>query len=92
VIRRSGNIEAIRKAAAKIRSGEVQDLSQLNYKDLVHMEELQIDDVEPLRAELDAFVDAVVDGSTPVVTAEDGLHAVEVAAKIVQTIGPPTLA
>jgi predicted dehydrogenase len=53
---------------------------------------LQIDDVEPLRAELDAFVDAVTNGSKPVVTAEDGLHAVEVATRIVQTIGPPVLA
>ena len=64
----------------------------MNYKDLVHIEELQIDDVEPLRAELDAFVDAVKNGSDPVVTAEDGMHAVEVAARIVRTIGPPVLA
>jgi predicted dehydrogenase len=91
LIRRTGNIDAVRAAAAKIRDGEVQDLSQLNYKDLVHIEELQIDDVEPLRAELDAFVEAVRSGTSPVVTAEDGLHAVEVAARIVQTIGPRTL-
>jgi predicted dehydrogenase len=92
VVRRSGNIEAIRRAVANIRSGEVEDISQLNYKDLVHIEELQIDDVEPLRAELDAFVDAVQDGSRPVVSAEDGLQAVEVAGRIVQAIGPPNLA
>ena len=92
VIRRTRNIDAIRAAAARIRAGEIQDLSQLNYKDLVHIEELPIDDVEPLRAELDAFVDAVTSGSAPVVTAEDGMHAVEVAARIVQTIGPPVLA
>ena len=92
VVRRSGNIEAVRRAVANIRSGEVEDISQLNYKDLVHIEELQIDDVEPLRAELDAFVDAVTDGSRPVVSAEDGLQAVEVAARIVQAIGPPNLA
>ena len=92
VIRRSGNIDAIRAAAGRIRSGEIQDLSQLNYKDLVHIEELPIDDVEPLRAELDAFVHAVTTGSKPVVTAEDGLHAVEVATRIVRTIGPPVLA
>jgi predicted dehydrogenase len=92
VIRRTRNIDAIRAAAAKIRAGEIQDLSQLNYKDLVHIEELPIDDVEPLRAELDAFVDAVKNGSDPVVTAEDGMHAVEVAARIVRTIGPPVLA
>jgi predicted dehydrogenase len=92
VIRRTHNIDAIRAAAGKIRSGEIQDLSQLNYKDLVHIEELAIDDVEPLRAELDAFVDAVVSGSKPVVTGEDGLHAVEVAAQIVEKIGQRTLA
>ncbi|MGD0387409.1 MAG: Gfo/Idh/MocA family oxidoreductase [Tepidisphaeraceae bacterium] len=92
VIRRGGNIDAVRQAVARIRSGEIEDLSQLNYKDLVQMEELSIDDVEPLRAELDAFVDAVSGGSKPIVTAQDGLHAVEVAARIVQTIGPPTLA
>jgi predicted dehydrogenase len=91
VIRRGGNIEAIRRAVAQIRAGEVEDLSQLNYKDLVHIEELQIDDVEPLRAQLDAFVDAVKNGSRPVVSAEDGLHAVEVAQRIVKTIGPATL-
>jgi predicted dehydrogenase len=92
VIRRTRNIDAIRAAAGKIRAGEIQDLSQLNYKDLVHIEELAIDDVEPLRAELDAFVDALNNGTKPVVTAEDGLHAVEVATRIVETIGNPTLA
>jgi predicted dehydrogenase len=92
VIRRGGNVEAVRQAVARIRSGEIEDLSQLNYKDLVQMEELSIDDVEPLRAELDAFVDAVSNGTKPIVTAQDGLDAVEVAARIVQTIGPPTLA
>jgi predicted dehydrogenase len=91
VIRRSGNIDAIRAAAMKIRNHEVHDLSQLNYKDLVHYEELKIDDVEPLRAELDAFIEAVTTGSKPIVTAQDGMHAVEVATRIVETIGPPTL-
>jgi predicted dehydrogenase len=91
VIRRSGNMEAIRNAVARIRAGEVEDLSQLNYKDLVHIEELQSDDTEPLRAELDAFVDAVKTGTRPLVTAEDGMHAVEIAQRIVQTIGPSTL-
>jgi predicted dehydrogenase len=91
VIRKTGNIEMVRTAAAKIRSGEIQDLSQLNFKDLVHIEELPIDDVEPLRAELDAFVDAVKGKTKPVVTAEDGLHAVEVATRIVEAIGARSL-
>jgi predicted dehydrogenase len=92
VIRRSGNVDAIRDAVARIREGEVEDLSQLNYKDLVHIENLQSDDVEPLRAELDSFVQAVKTGEKPIVTAEDGLHAVEVAQRIVKEIGPSVLA
>jgi predicted dehydrogenase len=91
VIRRGGNVEAIRKAVAQIRAGEIEDLSQLNYKDLVHFEELQSDDVEPLRAELDSFVEAVKTGSRPLVNAEDGMHAVEVAQRIVAAIGPAKL-
>jgi predicted dehydrogenase len=84
--RRSGNLNAIRDAVAKIRSGEIQDLTELNFADLVHIEELQIDDVEPLRAELESFVSAVHTGAKPEVTVEDGLAAVETAERIVKAI------
>jgi len=86
VARRSGNLDAIRSVVTKIRSGEIQDISELNFKDLVHIEELQIDDVEPLRAELESFVSAAANHTTPQVTAEDGLAAVETASRIVQAI------
>ena len=83
VVRRSGNFEAVRDAAARIRAGEVADLSDLNYADLVQVEELEIDDIEPARAQLEAFLTAVRNRSRPVVSAEDGLAAVELAARIV---------
>src|SRR5438128_8682931 len=38
--RRSGNVDAIRDAVAKIRSGEIDDVSQLDFADLVSVEEL----------------------------------------------------
>ncbi len=91
VARRGGNVDAIRDAVNKIRSGEIDDLSQLDFAELVNVEELQIDDVEPLRAELDAFIDAVTNGTKPAVTAEDGFAAVELATKIVDAIGKKTL-
>jgi predicted dehydrogenase len=91
IARKSGNLAKIRDAAARIRAGEVQDLSQVNYTDLVNLEQLPIDDVEPLRAELDAFVDAVRTGARPTVTAEDGLAAVDVAQRIVASIKPQKL-
>jgi predicted dehydrogenase len=87
VARKTENLSAIRDAVAKIRAGEIDDLSQLNFTELVHIEELQIDDTEPLRAELDAFVHSVKTGEAPEVPAEDGLAAVETATRIVEAIG-----
>ena len=55
VARRGGNLDAIRDAVARIRSGEIDEISQLNFKDLIHIDELQIDDIEPIRAELEAL-------------------------------------
>jgi predicted dehydrogenase len=91
IAQRSGNLDAIRNAVAKIRRGEVEDLSDLNYQDLVNVEELQIDDVEPLRAEQEAFISAVTGNEPAVVSAEDGLAAVEVAEQIVAAIKPQVL-
>jgi predicted dehydrogenase len=91
VARRGENLGAIRDAVAKIRAGEIEDLSQLNYTDLVQVEELQIDDVEPLRAELESFLGAIRTSSRPVVSVEDGLAAVELATRIVEAIGGASL-
>jgi predicted dehydrogenase len=91
VARRSGNLDAIRSTVARIRDGEVSDLSELNYADLVSIDELQIDDVEPLRAELEAFVDAATRKCPPAVSVEEGLAAVELATRIVSSIAPQAL-
>lgn len=91
VVRRTGNLDTIRAAADQIRSGGVQDLSGLNYTDLVHVDELQISDTEPLRAQLDSFISAVKNRTRPEVTAEDGLAAVETAMRIVAAMGPQAL-
>jgi predicted dehydrogenase len=91
VAQRGKNLDAIRSAVAKIRTGEIEDLSDLNYQDLVNVEELAIDDVEPLRAEQEAFIGAVIEGRPTVVSAEDGLAAVEVAERIVGAIQPHAL-
>jgi predicted dehydrogenase len=54
----------------------------------VKIEELEIDDVEPLRAQLEAFVASVRNGVAAEVTAEEGLAAVDVASQIVKSIAP----
>jgi predicted dehydrogenase len=91
VARRGGNLNAIRDAVARIRRGEIQDLSELNFAELVQVEELKIDDIEPLRAELESFVSAVLTGELPIVSLEDGLAAVETATRIVESIKPQPL-
>ena len=87
IARKTENLSAIRDAVAQIRSGKIEDLSELNFAELVNVEELQIDDVEPLRAELEAFVASVTQGAPVEVPAEDGLAAVETATRIVEAIG-----
>jgi predicted dehydrogenase len=91
VARRSQNLSAIRDAVDRIRRGEIEDISDLNFADLVQIEELQIDDTEPLRAELDAFIAAVETGDDPAVSAEDGLAALVTATKIVESIAAQSL-
>lgn len=91
VARRGGNLNAIRDAVTKIRNGEIDDITQLNFADLVQVEELQIDDIEPLRAELDSFLDSILKGTKPAVTLDDGLAAIEAATRIVASIQPQAL-
>jgi predicted dehydrogenase len=91
VARRSDNLNAIRDAVAQIRSGEITDLSQLNFMDLVNVQELAIDEIDPLRAELESFIEAASGRCPPAVTAEQGLAAVELATRIVESITPQTL-
>lgn len=52
------------------------------FRDLLKVEELRLDDDEPLRAELEAFAAAVRRGGPAPVTGEDGLAAVELAHRI----------
>ena len=90
--RRSGNVDAIRDVVTKIRSGEIDDISQLKFDELINIEELEIDDIEPLRAELESFVEAVANKGRPAVTAEEGMAAVEVATRIVEHVKGSKLA
>jgi predicted dehydrogenase len=91
IARRSPNLEAIRDVARKVKAGEVADLAQVNFASLVKLEPLTVDQVEPLRAEQDAFLDAIINRTRPVVSGEDGAAAVEVAERIVQAMGSAEL-
>ena len=63
------------------------DLTTVNWPDLLHIEELDIDDKEPIRLEQENFLRAVMDNDfTPEVSAEEGLAALECAEKILASV------
>jgi len=83
------NLDLIRMA----RERDFEDLSQmaaLDYGSMVKVEPLLVDDVEPLRAEIQTFLDAVRTGKSSGVSAEEGLAAVEIAERITREIKSQT--
>lgn len=52
----------------------------------IHIDRLTIDDVEPLRAEITAFLDAVDDDAEPPVTGQDGRRALALAVGVLEKI------
>jgi predicted dehydrogenase len=83
-LRRTGNISTLHEVREQLASGE--DLSNLDYTDLVNIQELTINDEEPLTAELTNFLNAVTGADRPEVDARAGFAAVEVAERVVQKI------
>jgi predicted dehydrogenase len=87
VIQKSKNLDLIQMA----REMDVSDLAELatniEYSKLLNVEELVVDDsTEPLRRQAEAFRETVEHGAPPVVSAADGLAAVEIAHKIMKSI------
>jgi predicted dehydrogenase len=63
------------------------DPRSVNWPDLLHIEQLQIDDKEPVRLQQEAFLRAVKDRTfTPEVSAEEGLAALKCAQKILRAV------
>ncbi len=68
---------------------ETKDFNPLvvNWPDLLHVEQLDVDDKEPLRLEQEVFLRAVADRTlAPEVSAEEGLAAMECAEKILASV------
>jgi predicted dehydrogenase len=52
----------------------------------ISINRLEIVDVEPLRAEIEAFFDCIANDKTPPITAEDGRRALELALGVLEKI------
>ena len=86
VIKTAPNIDAVKWVKERQSEGGF-DFTGVNWPDLLHIEQLDIDDKEPLKVEQEAFLNAVADPSKrPEVTAEDGLAALNCAERILKSV------
>ncbi|MBM4106085.1 MAG: Gfo/Idh/MocA family oxidoreductase [Phycisphaerae bacterium] len=82
VVRKTANRAQLEEVRARLRGGE--DLSSLNYLELVKVDPLQVGSDDPLTLQARDFLDAVRTGRRPEVDAEAGLAAVRTAERIVE--------
>ncbi|QDU33407.1 Dehydrogenase [Poriferisphaera corsica] len=82
------NINVLAEVRDQLGAGK--DLSDLDYTEMIDIEELDMDvlggDEDPLTAQATAFLHAAVNKHTPAVTALDGYAAVDAAERVVQAI------
>lgn len=84
MISKSRNIDMVQ--LLREQGGKI-DGQGLDWTQLVNVENLDIDDREPLQLEQEAFILAVREGGRPQVSAEDAIAAMELAERIVQVAG-----
>src|SRR4029079_6022562 len=89
VITKTANEKQLAHVRKEVAEGRLTDLTQMNYQAYVKDGALKIEDREPVKAELENFLEAIrTRGTTPPeVTGEDGLAAVDIATRITQCIG-----
>lgn len=90
VITKTANEKQLELVRREVREGRITDLAQFNYQEYVKYDNLTIEDREPVRTELENFLEAVRSRGTapdaPEVTGEDGLAAVDIAMRITKCI------
>lgn len=82
VIRRTANELQMHEVREQLRTG--MDLTDLKWQELVNIENLVIDDAEPILMEIKAFLDCVRSGARPEIDATAGLVNVRTAERIVE--------
>ena len=87
LFRADENVARLREIADSIKSGKI-DPATAKYDQLVKSSELPIDNVEQIRAQLDAFLDAVLGKSPCQIPAEAGHANVQLAEMIVAAMKP----
>lgn len=87
VYRRKGDAKQISDAIATIDPKSVIDPKAFLFGDFISAEQIEMDDHEPLKKELESFVQAVRTGETPVVSGEAAVKVLALAQRILDEIG-----
>jgi len=86
IIKADPNINVVKWINEHKNSGDF-DPTTVKWPDLLHIEQLDIDDKEPIRLEQEAFLQAVTNRAfAPEVSAEEGLAALRCAEKILASV------
>jgi predicted dehydrogenase len=86
VIKAAPNVNIVEKIRELKNAGKF-ELLTAKWQDMLHRENLKIDDKEPLTVEQESFLNAVAGaGDNPEVTAEEGLAAMQCADKILKCV------
>jgi predicted dehydrogenase len=81
VVRKTANERQLADVRQRLKAGE--DLSSINYLELVQVDQLDVKEGEPLKLQIDDFLSAVRSGRPPEVDARAGFAAVRTAERIV---------
>jgi predicted dehydrogenase len=85
-IKRDPNIDVVNWIKEHRGKGDF-DATSVNWPGLLHIEQLKIDDKEPIRLQQEAFLRAVANSSfAPQVSAEEGLAALQCAERILKSL------
>jgi len=86
IIKADPNINVLKWIQEHKAAGDF-GLTTVNWPDLLHIEQLDVDDKEPIRLEQEAFLQAVTDRAlAPEVSAQAGLAALECAQEILASV------
>jgi predicted dehydrogenase len=86
VIKTDKNIDVVKWVKEHQDKGDF-DFASVNWPELLHIEQLDIDEREPLRVEQESFLDSVIDRTKrPEVTGAEGLAALECAEMILESL------
>ena len=86
IIKADPNTNVVEWIKKQRESGDL-DLTAVNWPDLLHIEQLVIDDKEPVRLQQEAFLRAIADRALePEVSAQEGLAALKCADRILASV------